>query len=243
MKRILLISLTLLILASGGVASTMCTNNVGLDQYIANYAGINNACQIGNELFYDFSFSAVEGPTGTPPTASQTTILTDPGDGVTNPGMRFLAGGFFVSAGRTLDVTIMYRVATLSGGSIMNGYDLSISGSHTGQPTGLGSGTVTESFSGAPTGTPLVTSVGPLAANVLSAHDDLLSWVNGTTVTTQVHLQSPSSLPPDLVTISVIQEHFPEAADVPEPYETLLIGSGLLFFGMWRKRVNSEGTR
>jgi hypothetical protein len=37
------------------------------------------------------------------------------------------------------------------------------------------------------------------------------------------------------VTISAIQEHFSE--NVPEPYETLLIGSGLLFFGLWRKRV------
>ena len=39
MKKLLLISLTLLILASGGVASTMCTNNVGLDQYIRELRG------------------------------------------------------------------------------------------------------------------------------------------------------------------------------------------------------------
>jgi hypothetical protein len=243
MKRFLLISLTLLIVASGGVASGLCTNNVGLDQYIANYAGINNACSIGDKLFYDFAYSASEGPTGTAPTASQATVLTDPGDGVTNPGIIFSTGGFFVSPGRTLDATITYSVATLSGASIMKGYDLSIAGSHTAQPTGLGSGTVTESFSNAPAGTPLVTSVGPLGAGVFSAHDDFLPWASGTTVTTQVHLQSPSSTPFDIVTISVIQEHFPEGAGVPEPYETLLIGSGLLFFGVWRKRVKSEETR
>jgi hypothetical protein len=243
MKRFLLISLTLLIMASGGIASTLCTYGGSLDQYIANYAGINNACQIGDKLFYDFAYSASEGPTGTAPTPSQTTILTDPGDGVTNPGIIFSTGGFFVSPGRILDATITYSVATLSGASVIEGYDLSISGSHTAQPTGLGSGTVTESFSNAPAGTPLVTSVGPLGAGVFSAHDDFLPWSGGTTVATQVHMQSPSSGPFDLVTISVIQEHFSEAANVPEPYETTLIGSGLLFLGVWRKRIRSEETR
>lgn len=234
MKKLLLISLTLLILASGGVASTMCTTNVGLDQYILNYAGINNACQIGDKLFYDFGFSSSLAPSGTPPSAAGVSIAPVPGDGYSDPGILFSVGGFLVFPGKTLDATITYTVATLSGSAVMEGYSLDIAGSHTGQPTGLGSGSVTESFSGSPLGTPLVTSVGPLAAATLSAETDILPWVSSTTVTTQIHLQSPID-GNDRVTISAIEEHFAEA--VPEPYETILIGSGLLFFGLWRKRV------
>ena len=235
MKKMLLISMTLLILASGGVASTLCTNNVGLDKYIANYAGIYNACQIGDKLFYDFSYSASSNPVGNQPIASETSVVPDPGDGFSNPGIIFSVGGFLVFPGETMDATITYTVATLSGSSVIQGYALTMAGSHTAAPTGLGSGSVTESFTNAPAGTPLVTSIGPLANNVNAASTNFLPWVSSTTVTTQIHLQSPNSGPFDTVTISAIQEHFSE--NVPEPYETLLIGSGLLFFGLWRKRV------
>jgi hypothetical protein len=47
-----------------------------------------------------------------------------------------------------------------------------------------------------------------------------------------MHLQSQGT---DIVSISAVQEHFSET--VPEPYETVLIGSGLLFFGLCRKRT------
>jgi hypothetical protein len=236
MKRLLLISLALLIIASGGFASQLCTNNVGLDQYVANYAGINNACQIGDKLFYNFSYTASSTPAGNQPPANETSVIPDPGDGFSNPGIIFSVGGFLVFPGETMDATITYTVATLSGSSVIQGYDLTMAGSHTAAPTGLGSGSVTESFSNAPAGTPLTTTVGPLGNNLNAASVGFLPWVGSTTITTQIHLQSPGDSGPfDIVTISAIQEHFSE--NVPEPYETLLIGSGLLFFGLWRKRV------
>src|SRR3974390_2390771 len=111
MKKLLLISLGLLILASSGLANQLCTK-VGLDQYIANYAGINNACQIGDKLFYDFTFSSSL-PLAV--TAAQTAVQPDPGDGVTDPGIIFSNGNFWVFAGQTsLDVTITYSIATNS---------------------------------------------------------------------------------------------------------------------------------
>jgi hypothetical protein len=236
MKRLFLISLTLLILPSGGMASQLCTNNVGLDQYIANYTGINNACQIGDKLFYDFAYTASSTPAGNQPPANETSVIPDPGDGVSNPGIIFSVGGFLVFPGDTMDATITYTVATLSGSPVIQGYALTMAGSHTASPTGLGSGSVTESFDNAPTGTPLITTVGPLGNNFNATSVGFLPWVNSTTVTTQIHLQSPGDSGPfDIVTISAIQEHFSE--NVPEPYEALLIGSGLLFFGLWRKRV------
>jgi hypothetical protein len=236
MKRLLLISLTLLILASGGVASQLCTNNVGLDLYIANYVGINNACQIGDKLFYDFSYTASSNPPGSQPMPNETSVVADPGDGFSNPGIIFSIGGFLVFPGQTMDATITYTIATLSGSSVIQGYALTMAGSHTAAPNGLGSGSVTESFDNVPAGTPLITTVGPLGNNLNAASVGFLPWVGSTTVTTQIHLQSPADSGPfDVVTISAIQEHFSE--NVPEPYETLLIGSGLLLFGLWRKRV------
>src|SRR5258708_20451055 len=115
MKKMLLISLTLLIVGSGGVASRLCTNNVGLDQYIANYAGINNACQIGDKLFYDFAYSASSAPAGNQPAANETSVIPDPGDGFSNPGIIFSVGGFLVFPGPTMDAPITYTLATLSG--------------------------------------------------------------------------------------------------------------------------------
>jgi hypothetical protein len=222
MKKLLLILLTLLILASSGLANQLCAYNVGLDQYIANYAGINNACQIGDKLFYDFSFSP---PTGSIATAAGTAVLPDPGDGVTDPGLIFSNGSFLAFGGGSLDVIITYSIATNGGSAVMSGYTLTLAGSDT--PTGEGSGVVTETFSNSPAGTPLVTALG--ANGTASAN--FLPLVSGTTVTTQLHLQSAG---PDVVSISAVQEHFLET--VPEPYETVLIGSGLLFFGLYRKR-------
>ena len=221
MKKLLLISVTLLILASSGLANQLCTNNGTLDQYIANYAGINNACQIGDKLFYDFGFGVL--PTDGTATAAGTIVITDPGDGVTDPGLIFSNGGFLAFDGGSLDVTITYSIATGSGSAIMSGYSLTLAGTAT-----SGVGIVTETFSNSPAGTPLVTD---LSANG-TASANFLPWVSGTTVTTQLHLQSAGT--DDTVSISAVREHFLET--VPEPYETVLIGSGLLFFGLYRKR-------
>ena len=221
MKKILLISLTLLILASAAVATPLCAGGAHLDQFIANYNGISNACLIGDKLFYDFGFSS----SGATATAAGTAVLPDPGDGVTDPGIIFSNGGFLAFAGQALDVTITYSIATYGGSDVMSGYSLTLAGSDT--PAGLGTGTVTETFSNNPAGTPLVTTIGVNG----TAGVDFLPWVNGTTVTTQIHLQSQGT---DLVSISAVQEHFSET--VPEPYGSVLIGSGLLFFGLCRKR-------
>src|ERR1035437_8126728 len=235
MKKTLLVLSILLIIASSGLANPLCTGGAGLDVYIANYQGFSNACQVGDKLFYNFGYSGSSVPSGNLPPASDVAMGPDLGDGFSNPGLIFSVGGFVVFPGESMDATIVYSVATLSGSAIMEDYDLIIAGSHTAQPLGLGFGSVTESFSNAPAGTPLVATVGPDGTAIVSAHANFVPWVSGTIVTTKIHLESPNSGPFDVVTISAIQEHFSEA--VPEPYEAILIGSGLLFFGLFRKRV------
>lgn len=236
MKKTLLVLSAFLVLASSGVASPLCATNVGLDMYIANYTGFSNACQIGDKLFYNFTYSASATGTATAPTANESAVIPDPGDGFTNPGIVFSVGGFLVFPGETMDATITYAIATLSGSAVLEDYSLSMAGSHTASNSGgLGSGSVMESFGNHPTGSPLITSVGPGTSGVFNAHVDFVPWIVGTTVTTQIHLQSPNSGPVDRVTISAIQEHFSEA--IPEPVGTILIGSGLLLFGLFRKCV------
>jgi hypothetical protein len=235
MKRTIVIPMVLLLLGSSAFATSLCVQT-DLGQYIANYSTIGNACTIGDKLFYNFGYSATLNG-GTPPAATDVQIAPDPGDGVTRPGMLISVGGFLAFPGDILDATITYSVATVSGLALIQGYDLTIAGSHTAQPTGGGFGSVTESFSNSPAGTPLVTSIGPLAASVLSASSNFLPRVSQVTVTTKVHVESPDVLRPfDVVTISAIQEHFSELSQVPEPYSAGLIGTGLLLFGLRRRR-------
>jgi hypothetical protein len=235
------VPLAVLFLGSAAFASTLCVQST-LDTYITNYAGLGNACSIGDKLFYNFGYSSSLN-NAAPPTASDVQIAPDPGDGITRPGILFSVGGFLAFPGDILDATITYSVASVSGIALIQSYDLSIAGSHTAQPVGTGFGTVTESFSNNPSGTPLVTSVGPLAANVLSASQPFLPRVSSVNVTTAIHLESPEIFRPfDLVTISAIQEHFGELSSVPEPYSAGLIGTGLLLFGLRLRKQRSRGS-
>ena len=180
MKRLLVLGSMLLVLACSGVAAPLCGNNAGLDMYIANYAGFASACQIGDKLFYDFGYSASSTPVGNQPSASETSVIPDRGDGITNPGLVFSVGGFLVFPGETMDATITYSVATLSGSALMQGYSLTMAGSHTAANTGgLGFGSVTESFTNAPTGSPLITSVGPGPAGVFRPTSTFFPWFPG----------------------------------------------------------------
>jgi hypothetical protein len=187
---------------------------------------------VANKLLYDFTYSAVF-DRGPGPDASELAVVPDPGDGVSNPGLIFSLGGFLVFPGDTLDAVITYSIGALSGSAVIDDCSLSTAGSHT-QSTGEGFGLVTESFSNNPAGTPLVTQVGPDGFRVNSAHIDFSPYVSVATVTTQIHLESPSN-GSDIVTISAIQEHFSEK--LPEPYPTVLTGFGLLLLGLRRKRA------
>jgi hypothetical protein len=222
----LIIPLALLFLAGGAAASSICAQ-VGLDQYVSNNSGLGNACYIGDKLFYNFTYTVNVGPG---PSAGQITVAPDPGDGLTSPGLIFSSGSLRVFAGGAMDVTIQYDVLTVSGSAVIDDYLLSMAGAHT-QTLGLGVGSVTESFSNAPT---MVTQVGPGTFSVSTQHESFSPWVSGTHVTTEVSLTSPAGSG-DVVTVSAVQEHFSE--EIPEPYQAVLIGSGLLLLGLWRRRV------
>jgi hypothetical protein len=236
MRKIVLLLVALMMLAGSAMASPVLCANAGLDVYQAAYTGFSNACQIGDKLFWNFTYSASSSPDATAaPVANETAVIPDPGDGVTNPGLIFSVGGFLVFPGESMTATITYQIATLSGSALIEDYSLLIAGSHTAQPNGQGTGSVTESFGNSPVGTPLVASIGPDGLTSLAGHVEFSPFVAGTTVTTLIQLQSPNDGLNDRVTISAIQEHFSET--VPEPYESTLIGSGLLVLALQLRRA------
>jgi hypothetical protein len=226
----LVVPFALLFLAGSAAASPLCAP-VGLDQYILNNSTLASACQIGDKLFYNFSYSSsLNTVPGGGPATTAVLVLPDPGDGVTNPGLIFSSGGFIVVAGQTMDVTLGYDVRTLSGSSLMEDYTLTMAGQHFGAD-GPQFGTVTESFSNIPD--QLLTQVGLVTPDIGLAHLDFVPFVSGAHVTTQIHMQSASN--GSIVTISAVQENFSEL--IPEPYSTVLIGSGLVLLGLRRIRV------
>jgi hypothetical protein len=236
MQRFALVSLALMMLSASASAS-LCANGVGLDTYISNYSGFANACLIGDKLFYNFDFTSSTNPPGDEPFASDISVLPDPGDGITDPGIVFSGGGFLVFPGSILDATITYSVATVYGQASISGYSLTIAGSHIRAPLNLGSGSVTESLS-MPVVAPLVTTVVG-GGGILNDQVPFPSMVSSTDVTTQIHLQSPAGSN-DIVTVSAIQEHFVEnASAVPEPSQAVLIGSGLLLLCMAASRFRA----
>jgi hypothetical protein len=217
MKRMLIVPFALLLLAGSAAASPILCPVATLGQYISDYSTRAGACQIGNLLFYDFVLTGSAG-------VASTTVTPDTTDPVTDPGIQFSNMVIVAGAGHTMDVSIAYKVATLSGSALIEDYSLSmITGSGA-----KGSGTVTVSFDN--TGEKLFDGVGNFSGTPVS-HIDLSPFVNGAQVTTAISVTGTTGF----AGISIAQVNFSE--QIPEPYEAVLIGSGLLLLGLRRIRV------
>ena len=215
-------------LAGIAAANPACTAT-GLDQYILNNSTLATACQVGDILFYGFSYS------GSALAPADTLVSVDvvSGSSTSNPGLSFGSFGFLAYGGQTLDATITYSVATVSGANLLDDYSLDIAGAYfagKGSPT-TGIGSVTESITN-PVVTSLVDAIVPGGVNSVSGHVVFDPPVSGTTVTTSIHMELPAG-DKGYLTISGIDESFSER--LPEPGAVVLIGSGLCFLGLRRK--------
>jgi hypothetical protein len=218
----------MLLFATCAAANPLCVAG-SLSSYIASYSTADTGCLIGNTIFYNFGF---DGGTG-----SNVQIGASASNAYTNPGLRISSGAFSISAGVTgapkvYDANIWYSVMTLSGTAVLEDYSLLVAGSHD-FPALPGSSIITETFSNGSTAPAMVVGYGPFNAVAATAHEQFTPWLSRIDVNTHI-LENVG--PGDSVSISFIQESFSQT--VPEPYGAVLIGSGLILLGMWRKRAS-----
>jgi hypothetical protein len=229
MKQMLLSFALLGVFGSVASANPLCTNNATYQSYITNFSTFANACQIGDKLFWGFQHTPGALAVGGEPLSNEITVHTSPGDGFSNIGIVFNSGGWVADSSTPIDDILMYQVATFSGAAIIKDATLTI----TGTLTGAGDNAhAVETLSPAVTGSPLTASL-PSAA---SMNIQFLGNMQSSFLVKDEILLSVDSRNSTLAHISVVENDFSEA--IPEPVSTVLIGSGLVLFGLaQRKRL------
>ncbi len=209
MKKFLLVIGIVCLMATTASAAPVAT--VGTLQDYIN--GGSTGFQIGDKLFYDFTYvpSGV-GATPIPATAITVTPITTPGD----PGFQFNAG-WTAGPGQILDSFIGFQVKVLPGGNAINDVSASMDG-----------------FATAPNGVVAVAETIDLNEKFVGT---LLLHANGGTTDSNELTFAPTlgilGVYKDIsvngnsgfATVSSVTNQFSE---VPVPPSALLLGSGLL---------------
>jgi hypothetical protein len=225
MNRALLMLSAMAVFAGLASANVLCVNaNPGglLSDYIANNATFGQACQMGDKLFWNFGLANGVHASGGEPTAASINVQAIPG--LTNVGIQF-TGGWIVSHGQIMDSVISYRVGTVSGSSAIDDATLGI----TGTLSTSGSAGATETLTGVP-GSPLHTAL-PSSTSAYLVFGG--STFSSRSVSDEIQVTGGTGFG-NIAHISIVQNNFYEI--VPEPYATVLIGSGLLALGLLRRR-------
>jgi len=237
MKRAFWILILIAIGMGCASANPACIDGNTLQQYLTAYNGLANACQIGDKLFFNFTYTSSAGGGATPVAASSihvAGVVSDPLD----PGIQFQVGQYFTSALQSKDGTIGYSVVTTDSGDVIEDADLTIDSSIT-RGTGSVSGTEHLYFPGTSTdinaGSPIVDVYPSSSFTHINFIDFGGPFLNGIDVLTAIHVAADAN---SFATISAVEEHFSEEI-VPEPYGVLLVGSGMLFVfaRKWRERT------
>jgi hypothetical protein len=229
MKHVLILIAAVILAGPIAKASTMCVNDASLATYISGNSTYESACQIGDKLFWGFTLTNGQSSIGAEPAATDIQVQTYPGDGLTNIGIAFNTGGWSTSNGIPIDSIISYSVATISGLPLIKDATLAITGQLTG--TG-GSGSVTETLNPAVAGSPIVASIPtPVVVNI----DFSGTKQSAFTVVDEISLMGGRGSS-DVAHISAIENDFSESVVIPEPVTMVLIGGGLLAFGVFRRK-------
>ncbi len=235
MKRIVLIVAVLAALVNVASAAPLLCASATAAYYMTTYNSLANACQVGDKLFYNFSYSGTSIGGLTPVDGSQVNVVGDSSN-PNEPGLIFSSNAWTVSSpGGThgtldLDSSISFTVQTVDNSAHITGASLDFTGAFT--VTGIAGADITETVS--PNGVPPassfhVDSSGPISTSVVFANPVSLVTVSKDLVVI---------IPPNqagTATITSFREGFSENA--PEPVGTVLIGSGLLALGLFRRRL------
>ena len=223
MRRLLVLIAFLGLMSSLCSGTSLCLANGTYQFYETNYNTFANACSVGDKLFWGFTDTPV---TGNEPSATGINVQPIPGDGFSNPGISFNSGGWTADVGFPIYEILDYNVATAGGSAVIEDATLTI----TGTLTGAGSlGSVTETLNPFVLGDPLTTTL----PGTLSDHISFLSnQQTSFAVQNEIKLSITSAIATSH--ISVVENQFSE--NIPEPRVTVLMGSGLLLFGIARRK-------
>lgn len=233
MKRSVLLA-TILIVMCAGLASAIPTCVSG--GTLASYEGLTSGCIYDNNLlFSNFVYGNTFAGNGAA-VSNASVILTLVGAGSYNRGIVFSttadSTGWSVQVNEPgglsfVDSSIQFTVTELSGGMLEDG-TLSLLSFATG---GSGRATIGETINpgGVPPGLQYtVKGTGPLVMHEIYPASTLVS------VLKDIQVRVPNG-GTGSATISSFEEDF---SQMPEPVGSVLIGSGLLALGIWRRRVS-----
>jgi hypothetical protein len=231
MKLTVLLATILFAFASAGKAAPLCVDGGKMADYHALGAG---GCVIGNALFSNFVYGSTAFGNGIP--VADTAVTLTPVDGAQGPGIIFSSNNWSVSANASMpsqvDSTIKFTVTTLDGSPVIGTGILTLSSSSW---TGTGTGDIGETIN--PSGTMLEVYTG--ASGVVSVSSKEIPLTNTVSVLKDLRVNVPMGVAGSgFAQITSFEEDFSEA---PEPVSTVLIWSGLLGLGFWRRRVASRG--
>ena len=217
-------------LASAAPIYPTCIAGGTMASYEALGAG---GCVIGDKLFNNFSYSSTG--QGTATAVDPSTIFLSPVDAGTfspGPGIVFSSSNWVVPGSTTvtsiLDMSFRFTVTVLPGGPLINDASLTL-GSFNMTPFGTANigETVCNADCSAQLGSRLDVSAGGQLFD-----ETTFAGTNTVVVQKNFSLAVPRNSTGS-ISVSSFTENFSE---IPEPVGAILIGSGLLALGAWRRR-------
>jgi hypothetical protein len=196
-------------------ATPLCAIGGTMDSYVTLGSG---GCTVGDLLFSNFVYN----DSGSAPGSA--VFLTPISSSLTNsgPGLSFTSDAWTATGnGIFLDSSIFFDVGTVDGRPLISGATLALVSSGA---TGDSGATIGENV--VPGGSLEVDAGGPYVSGIVFAPVNLIHIEKDLSVAS---LSDGSS-----AFIGTFDEGF---STVPEPVGTVLIGSGLLALGIWRRRV------
>ena len=201
---------------------------------MASYEALGvGGCVIGDKLFNNFSYSSTG--SGTATAVPDSLVFLTPVDAGTyspGPGIVFSSNNWVVPGSTTvtsiLDMSFRFTVTVLPGGHLIDDASLTLGNFNM---TGNGTGNIGESLCNADCSAQLGRRLDVSAGGQLF---DETSFAGTNTVVVQKNfsLAVPRNSTGS-ISVSSFTENFSE---IPEPVGAILIGSGLLALGAWRRR-------
>jgi hypothetical protein len=236
MKVLVLLAISLAVFVSAASAAPLCIAGGTMASYEDLGAG---GCVIGDKLFSNFVYLSTGHGTGVaaPDTAVFLTPVNDtgvnPGPGIVFSSNAWVVPSASITTRSTVDSSISFTVTVIDGPLLIEGGTLTLLSSST---SGTGIADITETIN--PSGLKLQvdSNNGPLVSERAFAPAASVSVLKDLLVVVPI-LGATSG---GFSQISSFEEDFNQT-EAPEPASALLIGSGLLGLGLWRRRVIRRG--